>query len=104
MIFGDLSAYVFIDGQELSEYNVIVSSTPTENRITCWIASEEGKVCCSSYVLAKALCASIRNLESDGPTQSNSPGASEQVSPLTVFVALHKLRAQAGSVQRNART
>lgn len=43
MIFGDLSAYVFIDGQELSEYNVIVSSTPTENRITCWIASEEGK-------------------------------------------------------------
>lgn len=43
MIFGDLSAYVFIEGQELSEYNVIVSSTPTENRITCWIASEEGK-------------------------------------------------------------
>ncbi|KAG1741099.1 hypothetical protein EDB19DRAFT_1908129 [Suillus lakei] len=43
MIFGDLSAYVFIDGQELPEYDVIVSSTPTENRITCWIASEEGK-------------------------------------------------------------
>lgn len=43
MIFGDLSAYVFIEGQELPEYNVIVSSTPTENRITCWIASEEGK-------------------------------------------------------------
>jgi hypothetical protein len=38
-----LSAYVFIDGQELPEYNVNVSSTPTENRITCWIASEVGK-------------------------------------------------------------
>ncbi|KAG0708125.1 hypothetical protein DFH29DRAFT_893071 [Suillus ampliporus] len=43
MIFGDLSACVFIDGQELTEYDVIISSTPTENRITCWIASEEGK-------------------------------------------------------------
>lgn len=43
MIFGDLSAYVFIDDQELPEYAVVASSTPTENRITCWIASEEGK-------------------------------------------------------------
>ncbi|KAG1869519.1 hypothetical protein F4604DRAFT_1926910 [Suillus subluteus] len=43
MIFGDLSAYLFVDGQELPEYAVDVSNTPTENRITCWIASEEGK-------------------------------------------------------------
>lgn len=43
MIFGDLSAYVFADGQELPEYAAVVSSTSTENRITCWIASEEGK-------------------------------------------------------------
>ncbi|KAG2344076.1 hypothetical protein BDR05DRAFT_962364 [Suillus weaverae] len=43
MIFGDLSAYVFIEGQELQEYDAVVSSTPMENRITCWIASEEGK-------------------------------------------------------------
>ncbi|KAG1781080.1 hypothetical protein EV702DRAFT_1077528 [Suillus placidus] len=43
MIFGDLSAYVFIDSQELQEYDAAASSTPMENRITCWIASEEGK-------------------------------------------------------------
>ncbi|KAG2122115.1 hypothetical protein DEU56DRAFT_832831 [Suillus clintonianus] len=43
MIFGDLSACVFVDGEELPEYDVILSTTPTENRITCWIASEEGK-------------------------------------------------------------
>ncbi|KAG1869518.1 hypothetical protein F4604DRAFT_1773743 [Suillus subluteus] len=43
MIFGDLSAYVFVDDQELPEYAAVVSSTPMENRITCWIASEEGK-------------------------------------------------------------
>ncbi|KAG1722026.1 uncharacterized protein EDB91DRAFT_226349 [Suillus paluster] len=43
MIFGDFSACVFIDGQDRPEYDVIVSSTPAENRITCWIASEEGK-------------------------------------------------------------
>ncbi|KAG2145222.1 hypothetical protein DEU56DRAFT_789516 [Suillus clintonianus] len=43
MILGDFSACVFIDDQELLEYDVIVSSTPTENRTTCWIASEEGK-------------------------------------------------------------
>lgn len=66
MIFGDLSAYVFIDDQELPEYAVVASSTPTENRITCWIASEEGKVCHSSYILAEALHTSTRNLESGG--------------------------------------
>jgi hypothetical protein len=66
MIFGDLSAYVFIEDQELPEYKVIVSSTPTENRITCWIASEEGKVCYSSYVPTKALFASARNSGSGG--------------------------------------
>lgn len=43
MILGDFSACVFIDDQELPEYDVVVSSTPTENRITCWIASAEGK-------------------------------------------------------------
>ncbi|KAG1775970.1 hypothetical protein EV702DRAFT_1114050 [Suillus placidus] len=43
MILGDFSACIFIDGQELPEYDVVVSSTPTENRITCWIASAEGK-------------------------------------------------------------
>ncbi|KAG2042456.1 hypothetical protein BDR03DRAFT_943431 [Suillus americanus] len=43
MIFGDLSAYVFVDGQELPEYAAVVSTTSTKNRITCWIASEEGK-------------------------------------------------------------
>ncbi|KAG2121144.1 hypothetical protein BD769DRAFT_1012094 [Suillus cothurnatus] len=43
MIFGDLSACVFVDDQELPEYAAVVSSTPMENRITCWIASEEGK-------------------------------------------------------------
>lgn len=43
MILGDLSACIFIDDQELPEYDVVVSSTPTENRITCWIASAEGK-------------------------------------------------------------
>ncbi|KAG2340660.1 hypothetical protein BDR05DRAFT_966518 [Suillus weaverae] len=43
MILGDFSACIFIDGQELPEYDAVVSSTPTENRITCWIASAEGK-------------------------------------------------------------
>ncbi|KAG1814082.1 hypothetical protein EV424DRAFT_1415318 [Suillus variegatus] len=43
MILGDFSACIFMDGQELSEYDVVVSSTPTENRITCWIASAAGK-------------------------------------------------------------
>ncbi|KAG2145221.1 hypothetical protein DEU56DRAFT_789510 [Suillus clintonianus] len=43
MILGDFSACIIVDGQELPEYDVVVSSTPTENRITCWIASEEGK-------------------------------------------------------------
>ncbi|KAG1883487.1 hypothetical protein F4604DRAFT_1649415 [Suillus subluteus] len=43
MILGDVSACIFIDDQELPEYDVVVSSTPTENRITCWIASAEGK-------------------------------------------------------------
>jgi hypothetical protein len=44
MILGDFSASVFIGDQELAEYDVTLSSTLTENRITCWIASEEGKV------------------------------------------------------------
>lgn len=43
MILGDVSACIFIDDQELPEYDVVVSSTPTENRTTCWIASAEGK-------------------------------------------------------------
>ncbi|KAG1863446.1 hypothetical protein C8R48DRAFT_708374 [Suillus tomentosus] len=43
MILGDFSACIFMDGEELPEYDVIVSSTPTENRITCWIASDAGK-------------------------------------------------------------
>ncbi|KAG2071798.1 hypothetical protein BDR04DRAFT_1142099 [Suillus decipiens] len=43
MILGDFAARIFIDDQELPEYDVVVSSTPTENRITCWIASVEGK-------------------------------------------------------------
>ncbi|KAJ8586986.1 hypothetical protein M405DRAFT_935014 [Rhizopogon salebrosus TDB-379] len=43
MILGDFSASVFIGDQELAEYDVTLSSTSTENRITCWIASEEGK-------------------------------------------------------------
>ncbi|KAG2362807.1 hypothetical protein BDR07DRAFT_1609253 [Suillus spraguei] len=43
MILGDFSACIFIDDEELPEYDVVVSSTPTENRITCWIASVEGK-------------------------------------------------------------
>jgi hypothetical protein len=44
MILEGVSACIFIDDQELPEYDVVVSSTPTENRITCWIASAEGKV------------------------------------------------------------
>ncbi|KAG0708118.1 hypothetical protein DFH29DRAFT_893034 [Suillus ampliporus] len=43
MILGDLSACVFIDGEALPEYDVTDSSTPTENRIICWIASAAGK-------------------------------------------------------------
>ncbi|KIK44393.1 hypothetical protein CY34DRAFT_802706 [Suillus luteus UH-Slu-Lm8-n1] len=43
MILGDFSACIFIDDQELPEYDVVVSSTPAENRITCWIPSAEGK-------------------------------------------------------------
>ncbi|KAG1885291.1 uncharacterized protein F5891DRAFT_1058167 [Suillus fuscotomentosus] len=43
MILGDFSACIFMDGQELPEYDIVVSSTPTENRITCWIASTAGK-------------------------------------------------------------
>ncbi|KAG2087808.1 uncharacterized protein F5147DRAFT_727447 [Suillus discolor] len=43
MILGDFSACIFVDGEELPEYDVVVSSTPTENRITCWIASDAGK-------------------------------------------------------------
>ncbi|OAX41473.1 hypothetical protein K503DRAFT_767615 [Rhizopogon vinicolor AM-OR11-026] len=44
MILGDFSASVFFGDQELQEYDVTVDcSTPTVNRITCWIASEEGK-------------------------------------------------------------
>lgn len=43
MILGDFSACIFTDGEELPEYDVVVSSTPTENRITCWIASDAGK-------------------------------------------------------------
>ncbi|KAG2149021.1 uncharacterized protein EDB93DRAFT_354241 [Suillus bovinus] len=43
MILGDFSACIVIDDQELPEYDVAVSSTPTENRITCWIASTAGK-------------------------------------------------------------
>ncbi|KAG1796657.1 uncharacterized protein HD556DRAFT_1441337 [Suillus plorans] len=43
MILGDFSACIFMDGEELPEYDIVVSSTPTENRITCWIASDAGK-------------------------------------------------------------
>ncbi|OJA10913.1 hypothetical protein AZE42_08237 [Rhizopogon vesiculosus] len=44
MILGDFSASVFFGDQELQEYDVTVDcSTPTVNKITCWIASEEGK-------------------------------------------------------------
>ncbi|KAH7906538.1 hypothetical protein BJ138DRAFT_1016033 [Hygrophoropsis aurantiaca] len=44
MIIGDFSACVMVDGVELKEYGVTVDSP---NKITCWIASEEGKKCWS---------------------------------------------------------
>ncbi|KAG2070220.1 hypothetical protein BDR04DRAFT_1100448 [Suillus decipiens] len=78
MIFGDLSAFVFIDGQELQEYAVVTSSTPTENRITCWIASEEGKKFGVRWMNATERSWSIRAVVSvDGvrcPPQTMRPG------------------------------
>ncbi|KAG2366912.1 hypothetical protein BDR07DRAFT_1479688 [Suillus spraguei] len=78
MIFGDLSSFVFIDGQELPEYAVVASSTPTENRITCWIASEEGKKFGVRWMNATERSWAIRAVVSvDGvrcPPQTMRPG------------------------------
>ena len=36
------TANIIVDGKPLEEYDV-VSESPT--KVTCWVASEEGKVC-----------------------------------------------------------
>lgn len=46
------SAWVTIDGEETSEYNVEISDDGTE--ATCWIASQVNKVCTSSMWLIEA--------------------------------------------------
>ncbi|KAG1821973.1 uncharacterized protein BJ212DRAFT_1334888 [Suillus subaureus] len=67
MTLGDFSACIFIDDQELPEYDVVVSSTPTENRITCWIASAEGKKFgVRTKVLAKQTSGIITTVFVDG--------------------------------------
>ncbi|KAH7921590.1 hypothetical protein BV22DRAFT_1122042 [Leucogyrophana mollusca] len=44
MKLGDFSAWVVVDGIEVDEYDVTaVCSSANENKITCWITSEEGK-------------------------------------------------------------
>jgi hypothetical protein len=50
MILGKFSASVFVENKPLTEYQTFKSSTRNENRITCWIASEAGKVQYSSYI------------------------------------------------------
>jgi hypothetical protein len=37
-----IRAWIGVDGKELKQYGVQVSS---DRKVTCWIASEEGKVC-----------------------------------------------------------
>ncbi|KAH7907672.1 hypothetical protein BJ138DRAFT_1116488 [Hygrophoropsis aurantiaca] len=39
----DFSACVMVDGVELKEYGVTADHSDPEHKITCWIASEEGK-------------------------------------------------------------
>ncbi|KAG2127490.1 hypothetical protein DEU56DRAFT_820315 [Suillus clintonianus] len=43
MIWGKFSAGVYINDQQLDEFCVTVSNTPSENRLTCWIPSQAGQ-------------------------------------------------------------
>ena len=44
MILGQFSASVFVDNKPLPEYKEVKSRMLKENSMTCWIASEAGKV------------------------------------------------------------
>ena len=41
--FGEYGARIMIEKKEVPHYNIKVD--PEKKEITCWIASEEGKVC-----------------------------------------------------------
>lgn len=46
---GDFAAYISVDGKELAQYGSEV--LPGEGTVTCWVASEAGKVGNSYFFL-----------------------------------------------------
>lgn len=42
--FGTYHVWIEVDGDELPEFNVDVEED--KKKVTCWIPSEAGKVCC----------------------------------------------------------
>jgi hypothetical protein len=51
MQIGDYTAHVLVDDNELEEHHVELEEP---HRLTCWIASEAGKVCHDGTPLASA--------------------------------------------------